>query len=214
MYVWAVTGDGFVSDRREHVIVVGSPNPRIESMLYSWDPAGGVGVPGEFRFTSLVPVTEYEYWLNDDEPHLTVAAGADSTATVEIAPTTGPDNVLNVRSRTAGGTVSEITRLYFTVDTTPTVTSSTYPRLETSGGPGVPGDFVLTSRLPGSVEFEYSFSGHGDWRRVPVGPDGRATITLTPPTEGGYSLTVHTVLADGAVSHEIYYVFYVSPPTG
>ena len=31
----------------------------------------------------------------------------------------------------------------------PTVTSSTYPRLETSGGPGVPGDFVLTSRLPG-----------------------------------------------------------------
>jgi hypothetical protein len=213
MYVWAVTADGFLSDRREHVIVVGSPNPRIVSTLYTSTPAGGVGVPGTFEFSSYLPdIAEYEYWLNDDEPHLTVAAGADGVATVEIAPTRGLENVLNVRSRTTDGTVSEIVQRYFTVDTMPTVSSSTYPYYEYGGGPGVPGEFTLVSRMPGSVDFEYDFSGDPGWRRVPVGPDGQATITLTPPTDGGFAVSVRTVTADGTVSHEKYYLFFV--PTG
>ena len=170
------------------MIVVGSPNPRIASALYSSTPAGGVGVPGTFEFSSFVPVAEYEYWLDDDEPHLTVAAGADGTATVEIAPTRGMTNVLNVRSRTAGGTVSEITQLYFIVDTTPTVSSSTYPYYEYGGGPGVPGEFVLTSRMPGAVESNTASAATrtGSGCRS-VRTDGPRSPSRRPPKAGSRS---------------------------
>ena len=42
-----------------------------------------------------------------------------------------------------------------------------------------------------------------------AGPDGTATITLTPAYEGSHYLTVSSRSADGVTSGETYHYFYV-----
>ncbi|MER7420318.1 hypothetical protein ABT346_26635 [Micromonospora peucetia] len=207
--VRGVTRDGTVTQPREHSFTVRESKPSITSYLYSeYDPMGGIGVPGSFRFSSELPSTvEFVYQLNDG-PEQTVAVTDGTAADLTVTPDRGFRNTLTVRSRSASGELSPAATFVFTVSTSPTVGSTTYPYGETSGGAGVPGVFTFTPRMPNVQTYVYQFD-NGPETTVPAGPDGTASVTLTPTEARWYPLSVFAVDAAGNRSDLTYHWFVV-----
>ncbi|WP_394615633.1 hypothetical protein JNUCC0626_38785 [Lentzea sp. JNUCC 0626] len=107
---------------------------------------------------------------------------------------------------------------YFTVDRTPPAkpgaVGDVYYQSEFGykGAPGTPGTFTFD--VNGSddvVEFEYTVSPYGaaDPKRVPVGPDGKATVTWTPTAASNHYLYVTSIDKVGMRSQTGGYSFYV-----
>jgi hypothetical protein len=170
-------------------------------------PHGGLAEPREFTFAARVDgVVEYTYQLNDN-PVQTVAANGDGVATVTITPAKWGPNYLAVRSRTSAGVVSAPDNFHFYVSgAEPCVNSDDYPQdpFEGMGGPGVPGTFQFAPNLSGTVEYVYSLDGAPE-TVVAAGPDGRATVTITPARAGAQTLIVRSRRADGIESRSTTY---------
>ncbi|MEK8108816.1 hypothetical protein NKG94_35855 [Micromonospora sp. M12] len=75
--------------------------------------------------------------------------------------------------------------------------------------PGQPGDFWISSEVPGTTEFRYRFDD-GPEQGIGADVNGSAIVTWTPEQAGTHALTVRTVLADGTVSPERTYTFLVA----
>ncbi|MDI5980666.1 DNRLRE domain-containing protein [Amycolatopsis magusensis] len=102
----------------------------------------------------------------------------------------------------------------FTVDRTdpnaPAVVSATYPAGAEGGGVGVAGEFTFSPN--GStdvVRYDYNFGFGGNTREIAAGPDGAATVSFTPTTNGWHSAVVRAWDRAGNLSLTTYYSFQV-----
>lgn len=157
-----------------------------------------VGDPTVLTFRPGMPgVVAYEYWHRgpDGDPEIiTVPAGPDGTAQVEIVFTTGLDAYLTVRSRTADGTTSREAGVYLSVDYgNPSLTHSG------SGKPGEPLAFTATTTMPAVTEYRW-WIGSDEENAQAVAPraDGSAAFDWTPTEDGTYVVRVQATNATGA----------------
>ncbi|GIJ49603.1 hypothetical protein Val02_64890 [Virgisporangium aliadipatigenens] len=179
------------------------------------------GVTANVTFAPHMPgvvgyVYEVNRGMNDALPARTVAAGADGTATVDVAPLRSGQHTLHVHSVTADGTASETTVFEFSADYAfPEVSSQEYPEWgPPSGGVGVPGTFTFRSSAVDVVGYTYSFND-GPEQTVNAAEDGSAALVWTPteyPPGGWINLRVRSRSANGYVSDPWVYSFVINPP--
>ncbi|MEV6907696.1 hypothetical protein [Amycolatopsis sp. NPDC051071] len=167
-----------------------------------------VGRPLRLDFTpgAMPGVVEYVYdfgWTGE----VVVPAGPDGQATATVIPRE-PWTYLVVSGRTREGWTSERWEGPVEQNSTPTVTSSTYPPDQPGGGVGVPGEFVFSSTLPGVTGFSYTVD-NGAPQSV-AATDGAATISYTPATAGPHEIEVRAILADGNFGDPRRYTFIVN----
>ncbi|MCP2094624.1 MULTISPECIES: hypothetical protein [Actinosynnema] len=182
-------------------------------------PAPWRGVVGEKRVITFEPnyrnnVVSYAYRIGDG-PEQVVPAAPDGTATVEHTPTVKGTTRIRAVSVNSSGIRSGVGdgRLLSEAPA-PTVTSATYPGGYDNGGPGVEGDFTLSSPQLPVASYRYSFND-GPEQTVPAGPDGTATIRWAPAKPDYSTLTVVGVTASGFVTDSRSHSFWVKklPPT-
>ncbi|MFC0030778.1 hypothetical protein ACFFMM_14745 [Micromonospora chaiyaphumensis] len=214
--VFSRTAEGDESETASGYFIVFSHAPEVSSTDYPmYQEAGGPGVTGQFTFRPAGEgVTGYVYDFGDGPRN--VAAAADGSATISWTPQSYPADTrgwvrLKVREK-IGDIVSDETEYAVVIGRlAPTVTSDDYPSSGEAGGPGVAGTFTLTAHVPGSTEFVYRFGT--EEKTVPVGPDGTATITLTPTEAGDNYLYLSSRTDSGITSGEGVYWFPVANPT-
>ncbi|WP_329104645.1 hypothetical protein OG792_30320 [Micromonospora sp. NBC_01699] len=107
--------NGFVSSEGNWSVNFG-PWPGVRSEVYpaGWEPAGGVGVPGEFAFSpppGWTEVAAYRYTFDGGES-TELAAGPDGRATITWTPTAAGWMTLIVYAVRADGTVSDDSNWY------------------------------------------------------------------------------------------------------
>jgi hypothetical protein len=216
LHVYSRTAAGYESEPTGVSFTPSSIAPRVSSVEYPADNSGGgPGVEGTFVFQpTAANVVEYTYQFRG-EAQQTVAAGPDGSATTRWTPIEYPSewggwfDVL-VRSRSANGVVSDWAYYGFRVNgLEPTVVSDIY-QWPGGGGVGQTGTFTFTARLPGSVEFVYSFDSEPN-RVVSAGADGTATVTWTPESAYGHFLEVRSRTASGLLSGPTYVNIFVEP---
>ncbi|WP_410664851.1 DNRLRE domain-containing protein [Amycolatopsis sp. lyj-84] len=100
----------------------------------------------------------------------------------------------------------------FTVDRTdpkaPAVVSATYPADAEGGGVGVAGEFTFSPNGSTDVaRYDYNFGG--ETREIAAGPDGTATVSFTPTTNGWQSVVVRAWDRAGNLSLSTYHSFIV-----
>jgi hypothetical protein len=208
LYVVSVDRAGNRSPKHIHHFYARSTEPGVKGPQET-----GLGVPAEFTFSPGMPdVVSYTYQVNGG-PEVTVPAVADGTGTASITTTKLGHNNLTVWSTTSTGLRSGIGSRSYTANDAPLVASDVYPEYGTGGGPGVPGTFTLTPRMPNVVEYTCYFNWDSDNPTVvTAGPDGRATFTFTPTEPGFHIVEVHAQAADGSWSSNYReYYFDVSP---
>ena len=209
-----VTGmaeDGTESPEREMTIEVRDTRVSVWSQYNDWSPKGGIGVPGQFSFsTAWTPeVVEYVYRLNDG-PESTVPIADSWNTLVTLVPDHNGLNSLTVQGRTSSGLLSPVTEYQFLVGTAPYVFSEVYPAGTPGGGVGVAGRFDFSGGMPGITSFEYTIGGVTG--TVDADAQGRASITWTPTEATGLYLVVKGHTADGGTSDEVRY--YISVKSG
>ncbi|GES29289.1 hypothetical protein AB0G60_29530 [Streptomyces angustmyceticus] len=126
-----------------------------------------------------------------------VAAGADGTATVDLALDGIYGGNLQVTSKSANGWVSDQAWWSIDYDTTPTVASNAYPENRSRGGAGVPGTFTFTPKVKDVVSYTYTFHNGAPEVTVPADADHTATIDWTPASDGWHDLTVYATTRSG-----------------
>ncbi|MFK0247376.1 hypothetical protein ACIQUM_22010 [Amycolatopsis azurea] len=91
------TREGWTSERWEGPVEQKTA-PAVTSSTYPADqPGGGVGVPGEFVFSSAIPgVTDFLYTVDNGAPQTATATGG--TATITITPATAGRHEIEVRA--------------------------------------------------------------------------------------------------------------------
>ena len=171
--------------------------------------ADAPGQPGTFTFrSSLKNTAEFVYWPSTDPAHkLTVPARPDGTAEVTWTPTEAGNVWFTVQARNTAGVLSSEGSTFFTVYDSPVVTSADFVR--EPAGPMRPGTFTLTSRMAGTVAFEFAVDSYTT-TDVAAGPDGTATAAYTPTTSGYHTVYVRARAADGRTSGWGYYPFTVT----
>ncbi|WP_416902145.1 hypothetical protein [Micromonospora echinospora] len=119
----------------------------------------------------------------------------------------GGTYVFVVRATDPNGAVSDwSTECRFTVDTTspvaPTVSSTDYPDENDSyGGPGIPGEFTFGANGgTDTVRYRYSLQGGTSVEVAADAPGGSATVSVTPPRDGPWYLSVQSVDRAGRMS--------------
>lgn len=167
------------------------------------------GDPGTFTFrSSMKNIAEYVYWPSSDPAHkLTVPARADGSAEVTWTPTEAGNVWFTVQARNTAGVLSAEGSTFFTVYDSPVVTSADFVR--DPAGPMRPGTFTLTSRMAGTVAFEFAVDSYTT-TDVAAGPGGTATAAYTPSTSGYHTVYVRARAADGRTSGWGYYSFTVT----
>lgn len=145
------------------------------------------------------PVVSYSVQTTggQDDKTFEVTAGADGTATVELALDGIYGEDIQVTSTSANGWVSDKARWSVNYDTTPTVASDTYPENGSGGGVGVPGTFTFTAKVKDVVSYTYTFNNGEPSVTVPADADHTASVDWTPPTDGWYDLTVYATTGSG-----------------
>ncbi|WP_208630663.1 DNRLRE domain-containing protein [Amycolatopsis kentuckyensis] len=166
-----------------------------------------VGRPVVFTLHATLPgSTSFTYDWDNGEP-VTVPVGPDGTAQVTIVPETPYSHWLAAHTTTAAGLVSATKETYVPVATNgPVVTSTDFPSCCVGGYVTTPGTFTFSSPLPGVVSYTYAHY-RGAEGTVPAGPDGTASVVLTPLSTDTQYLTVTSTFADGSVSKPGYYSF-------
>ncbi|MEU4714293.1 hypothetical protein AB0F73_11660 [Micromonospora purpureochromogenes] len=208
LQVRSYVGTEFVGAHTEDLWV--RDTPFVESADFAFpDHDGVVDRPGSFTFRpGRTGVVAYEYaFLYDGMQR--IEAAADGTAVLRWTPTEPNWYVMNVRSISADGTVSEIQQYQFSViDIKPTVYSSTYYEYGAWGGVGIPGEFHFDTAMPDVDAFLYRLN---DGPEQIVDPEySWAQVTLTPSRSGSHTLTVRTRFLDGSFSPSRTYAFEVS----
>ncbi|SEF37671.1 hypothetical protein SAMN05421837_11522 [Amycolatopsis pretoriensis] len=183
VYAYAIDRAGNRSSSLSAGFYVHESRPDIWSVQYpqGWtNLEGGVGIPGVFNFAPVLleDVVEYQYRL-DNGPTLSAPAGADHKGAATITPQSGGFHDVYVRAKTASGYVGAERGYHFQVDDMPTVTGTDGVILL-----GAPHTMTLAPRAAGVTSYDYAFDinagSAGEFRSVPAGPDGTATITWTP----------------------------------
>lgn len=182
---------------QHYSFTVRETRPTVTSEQYppQGGPDGGVGVAGEFTFSSPLPgVASYRYRF-DDGASTQVAAGADGKATVTFTPQSGGEHVLYVRSVDAAGVESPDRVYRFLVHSSPVISGSTSVAL------AVPAEFVFRPRMPDVVAYEYWFDHDpGTKWTVDAAADGTATATITLTDVAQRDLRVRARDAAGELS--------------
>lgn len=154
-------------------------------------------LPGSATFT-------YDWDYGDP---VTIPVGPDGTAQVTIVPAQVGQHWLHVSTKTAAGLVSGTNEVNVEAATNgPTIASVEYPKWAVGNYVTTPGTFTFTSPIPGAVSYTYRYRD-GDPVTVPAGPDGTASVVLTPLTVDSQYLNATTTFADGTVSEAGYYSF-------
>lgn len=135
-------------------------------------------------------VTEYVWSTDFGATEQVAPAGPDGTATVRYTPRDFPFLPLQVRSRTADGSESEIAEIGWDLTShAPQVSSPQYPMWGVGSGSG---EFTFAPAHEGVTGYDYSFND-GPVETV----DGEtSTITWTPETTGWVMLRVHEHVGD------------------
>lgn len=155
-------------------------------------------------------VVSYAYQVNDG-PQLTLPADAEGTARATIVLDRLGNNEVTVVATDDQGRTSEPGRWSTYLSTTPTVHSDTYPYAEPGGGVGVPGEFVFgPGRMPGVVEYVYTFDNELTWQTIAADGNGAASVTFTPDQPWWQNLIVYSRTADGTESDRYWYSFVVA----
>ncbi|WCN81567.1 hypothetical protein [Micromonospora sp. LH3U1] len=206
--VTSVTADGVTATAVRNFQLTTAP--KISATVYQQGvTSGGQGVPGVFTFTPRQSdVVSYRYRFGTVTS--TVAAAADGTASVTWAPTKAGFTPLTVWSVNRDGTQSASASFSFFVrDLLPSIQGLLYGPSNPAGGPGQAGEFLISSKVPGTTAFRYRFDD-GPEQGIVAEANGSAVVTWTPEQGGTHTLTVRTVLADGTVSLERAYTFLVN----
>lgn len=174
-----------------------------------------VGKPVVFTLHATLPgSTSFTYDWDYGQP-VTIPAGPDGTAQVTVVPDKPYNHWIRVHTTTAAGLVSATNAVNVTVGSDgPAITSTEFPECCVGGYVTTPGTFTFSSQLPGVVSYTYSFVGAAPVT-VPAGPDGTASVVLTPLTTDTQYLSVTSTSADGWVSQPGYYDFHprsAAPP--
>ncbi|AWT44455.1 MULTISPECIES: hypothetical protein [Streptomyces] len=208
-------------DRAYNVSAAASYTFRVASTAPTVTPAGPspeFGKPATFRLRpnpalqAKSPVVAYSVRTlggQDSGRTVEVPAEADGTASVELTLDGIYGERVEVSSRSANGWMSDAASWSITYDTTPTVTSQTYPENGTGGGVGVPGAFTFLPKVKDVVSYTYSFNG-GDEVTVDAGAHHGAAVEWTPDTEGWCYLTVRATTASGIELASYDYYFTVA----
>ncbi|MEU4248134.1 hypothetical protein AB0F15_12040 [Amycolatopsis sp. NPDC026612] len=197
---------GYLTAATDALLLSEGGEPEVETL--TTDPIQGL--PVQFRVHATLPGSvSVTYHLESGEP-ATVPLDADGTATITVTPTTSSWNTLYAYTslvtgiRSAWGEGSAMV-----ASNKPKVTSAEYPESQTGGAVGTPGTFVFSSPVPGAVSYTYEFSG-GPQGTVAAGPDGTASVVFTPTHTYTNGIFVTTKFADGTVSEQGGYWFYVA----
>ncbi|MEU0796303.1 DNRLRE domain-containing protein [Amycolatopsis sp. NPDC005961] len=174
-----------------------------------------VGKPVVLTLHAVLPgSTSFTYDWDYGEP-ATVPVGPDGTARVTVVPDRPYYHTIRVSTTTAAGLVSATNEESVQVGSDgPAITSTEFPECCEGGYVTTPGTFTFSSQLPGVVSYTYSYFGAAPVT-VPAGPDGTASVVLTPLTTDTQYLDVTSTSADGWVSQPGYYRFYpksAAPP--
>ncbi|MFJ7216613.1 hypothetical protein [Amycolatopsis sp. NPDC098790] len=218
LYAYAIDRAGNRSQSLSTGFYVNESRPDIWSVQYpqGWTNLdGGVGIPGVFNFSpmTLEDVVEYQYRL-DDGPTLTVPAGDDHKGAATITPQSGGFHDVYVRAKTASGYVGAERGYHFQVDDMPTVTGADGLLLL-----GEPRTMTFAPRAAGVTSYDYAFVLNGgsptEFRSVPAGPDGTATITWTPDRTDYIQLRIrsHSGTAAPTLERSVYLSIDGAAPT-
>ncbi|MBV1853254.1 hypothetical protein [Catellatospora tritici] len=212
--VRSIGADGTVSETNQFQFNVIDTKPVVRSSTYpDYWAGGGVGVPGEFEFDTAMPdAAAYVYRFNDGAEQVVEIEWPYTMAQVTLTPDHSGTNTLSVQTRFADGTFSPVREYVFQVSDAPVVTSTDYPQYNPAGRPGQAGDFTFHPGRADTVAYQYSL-GYGDEpQTVAAGPDGTATVRLTPQYSGYQTLIVVGVAADGSLTAERRYEVVVRNP--
>jgi len=193
-------------------LLIGTTTPQVT--VYFADPDLGVG-------QAQTVTLEFAVWPAD-EPEHRVEWTKDAWTNAGTEFTTIPSTLVNggryqltARATDSAGAASAWSPVCgFTVDTTrphpPVVTSTDYPEGTPSGGPGVPGrfTFAVAGGDQDVVKFRYS-AGTSGLKDVPVDPQGRAEVEITPASYGMNFVTVKAIDRTGNRSAETEYSYRV-----
>ncbi|MFH9086728.1 hypothetical protein [Streptomyces sp. NPDC017673] len=158
------------------------------------------------------PVVSYTVRTSggQDDRTFEVAAGADGTATVQLALDGIYGENIQVTSTSANGWVSDGAWWGISYDTTPTVVSDAYPENGSGGAVGVPGTFTFTPKVKDVVSYTYTFNNGDPEVTVPADAEHTASVDWTPAADGWYDLTVHATTSSGVQLAPYDYTFTVS----
>ena len=160
------------------------------------------GKPTEFKLApnpqieAASPVVSYSVTDLDAQGQATTTVKADAAgdATFKLALVGINGDMLQIRSTSADGWVSQQTSWNNgNVDTTPTVSSDVYVENGTSGGVGVPGTFTFAPKVKGVASYTYTFSDGTTGTVKAHGANGDATVSWTPTQSGSYQLNVYAL---------------------
>ncbi|WP_247684343.1 hypothetical protein [Micromonospora sp. D93] len=210
--VRSISADGTVSEIVQYEFNVIDTKPSVYSQTYyEYGAWGGVGIPGEFHISTAMPNVDVFVYRYNDGPEQ-VLDQVDNEARLTLAPDRSGSNTLAVWTRFLDGSFSPTRAYTFEVSDAPVVTSSVYPESGSAGQPGQPGQFTFNPGRSDVVEYRYLVDYNGEEQVVAAGPDGRATIEITPPHPGSTVLTVTSRAADGTASAQRRYEFRVRDP--
>lgn len=202
LFVFTTNAAGVRSGNGSAEFAAESVAPTVTSAEYpEWTTSGGPGVRGTFTLsTRLAGVAEYRYAVADG-PERTVGAGADGRASFDFTPTKPGYVRITAWAVSGSGIVSdETTYVFYAGGLAPVITSPQFPPGTNIGGRvGEPVEFTFTAALTGSTEYAYRFNDDAE-TVVAAGPDGRATVTFTPPTTGVFVVRVLSRTPEGYVS--------------
>ncbi|MEU8638050.1 DNRLRE domain-containing protein [Amycolatopsis sp. NPDC048633] len=205
--VRAQLATGYLTSESSETVVSEPGEPEVESLTAN----PTQGLPAQFRVHAVLPGSvSFTYHWNDGEMS-TVPLDADGTATVTLTPATSSWGSFYGYTTTASGQNSGWGGLNVSVASNkPKVTSAEYPEGGgMTGAVGVPGTFVFSSPVPGAVSYTYEFD-NGVHGTVAAGPDGTASVVFTPTEPYINSIYATTKFADGSVSEQGGYTFYVN----
>jgi hypothetical protein len=197
---------GYLTAATDGQLLSEAGEPEVETLT----PNAVQGLPVQFRVHATLPGSvSATYHLESGEP-ATVPLDADGTATITVTPATSSWNTLSVYTSLGSGVRSGWGQgSVMVASNKPKVTSAEYPESRTSGAVGTPGTFVFSSPVPGAVSYTYQF-GSGPQGTLAAGPDGTASVVFTPTQSYTNSIRVTTKFADGTVSEQGGYTFYVA----
>jgi hypothetical protein len=174
------------------------------------------GSPAVFTLSSRMPnVTEWFWRVEGGNEEGSVPARPDGTGTFSWTPKDDGSPTISFWAKNSAGATSAGDFESWTVWSSPRITSTDYPEWSWAGGIGVAGQFTFrpSENVSDVTEYVYAYDNGrdpGPEQTVQAGPDGSATVTITP-TEGGYKyLRVRSKSADGSRSGQGSYTFVVN----
>lgn len=185
--------------------------PTVSSIDFPVDGPQAPALPGEFTFDAAgaEDAVGFLYQLNSGAPATVTANHAGGSATVTLTPWVA-SNRLDVWSVDIVGNRSPVTTYeFFAASNAPTISATVYEEGGYSGGPGVPGVFTFSSRVPGVVQYRYSFFNE-EPGTVQANADGSASLTWVPAEAGWTMLEVVGVFEDGTQSDPVVWYFGVA----